>query len=105
MPHGRSSTQKPGLILADIQLADGSNGIDAVNDFELATNAAKHGAFSDASGAVSVSWEIGNDATGSPQVDLVGRRPMAATITASTTVKEAARNTTHSGAVQPHLAA
>lgn len=27
------STQKPGLILADIQLADGSNGIDAVNDW------------------------------------------------------------------------
>lgn len=26
-------TQKPGLILADIQLADGSNGIEAVNDW------------------------------------------------------------------------
>ena len=27
------SAQRPGLILADIQLADGSNGIDAVNDW------------------------------------------------------------------------
>lgn len=27
------NAQKPGLILADIQLADGSNGIDAVNDW------------------------------------------------------------------------
>src|SRR3712207_8737368 len=28
----RSSTKQPGLILADIQLADGSSGLDAVND-------------------------------------------------------------------------
>ncbi|CAH1663486.1 MAG: response regulator [Chelatococcus sp.] len=29
---GAIATQKPGLVLADIQLADGSSGIDAVND-------------------------------------------------------------------------
>lgn len=40
---------------------------------ELATNAAKHGAFSNSSGAVIVSWDIASDATGSPQIELVWR--------------------------------
>ena len=71
---------------ADIALSPAAAQMIGLALHELATNAAKHGAFSKETGTVSISWHIVNDEDGSPQIDLFWRELGGPPVTAPRTI-------------------